>query len=249
MLSSADVKELAWWFDEPPPTYMAGRLLAQSYEPGGGVEYDPTTDTRLERMLFAAMSFSHSKWMRIYRILAELLPSHRDVLRRAYGPRPKDALSDKLFRFPEVAIVTHTALAMAVHAKRSAEQQRLIAIAKESARRDGCSLLETSERVDRIVQDLQEHHTRVEVSYVEVRRFLTREVKSGKDTVLTKVRSEMQGLVNAAGDEYRAARARIKATHRELQSAHRRARIALLDEHLGRLRRKEAARFEARLRS
>lgn len=58
MLTNADVQELTWWFGVPPPVYAAGRLAAQTYDPKGSGTYDPTTDTRLENLVQAAVTSS-----------------------------------------------------------------------------------------------------------------------------------------------------------------------------------------------
>jgi hypothetical protein len=253
MLTNADVQELTWWFGTPAPVYAAGRLAAQTYDPKSSGGYDPTTDTRLENLVQAAVTSSQSEWSRVKRILDDLTPAHRDILRRAFGPLPAHALPVRSFRYPEVAIVTPTALARAAELATHDEHVRLLEVAEHAARVAGYSPMTVAIRVletDRhvlvrgivVTDDMRRCSTR---------RLLERASKSSSasDTeLLVSVKLEMQRLVDEAGDAYRRTRADLGATRRAEKAERRRAAEALLDEQLGKKRRKEAERFEARLR-
>lgn len=255
MLSTADTQELTWWFDSPAPAQEAGRVVAQTYDPRGSGTYDPTTDYRLEHMVSAALARHQSEWSRVRRAFDRLLEApdgrvHFEVLRRAFAPLPAHALSEKAFRWPEVAVVTHAALERAGVAAIEAEHVRLLDVAHRGALLDRCSPMSIACRVLEADRRLLAHGFIVTEDMVRaaVRRLLERAVKNLEVDVLDAVRAEMQRLVEAAGDAYRAARSDAGATKRAERAERKRANEAALDEALGKKRRKEAERFAAKIR-
>lgn len=247
MLTSHDVNELSWWFSEPAPVYAAGRLGAQSYDPRGSDVYDPTTDYRLEGMVTAALRSHRSEWSRVKRILDALTPAHREILRRAFSPLPALALSG--FRFPEVAVVTQAAVARAGELAMQEEHTRLLEVAARDAQCNACSPMTIAIRVLEADRRVLEHGILVTEDMVRttLRRMLERAVKNDDTDTLLPVRLEMQRLVDEAGDAYRAARAATGATRKQDKAAQRKKAEQYLDEQLGKKRRKETARFEAKL--
>lgn len=247
MLTSADTQELTWWFANPAPVYVAGGVAAQTYEPRGSGVYDPTTDMRLVGMLVAASHVRQSEWSRVAIIMDGLGAATVDVLRRAFGPLPSDALSTKSFRYPAVAVITRPALERARTVAREDEHRRLLEVAQLDAMRDGCSPMSVAMRVlntDRCVRAVVTD----DMVRRAARRTLERALKADDVELLVAVKLEMQRLVDEAGDAYRAARSSHGATKRQAKAAQRKANEALLDEQLGKKRRKESERFEARLR-
>lgn len=249
MLTSTDVQELTWWFAEPAPTYVAGRLAAQSYDPRGS-GFDLFTSTRLESMLQQAKTRGQSEWARIRRILDGVGALHADVLRRAFGPRPANALPERHFRYPEVVVVTDVVLRAAREGALRDEHMRLLAVSELAARRDGCSPMSTAVRVLETDRHIIAKGIVVTEAVVRAaaRQMLERAVKLDLTELLVPAKQEMQRLVDAAGDAYRRVRAELGATKRADRAAQRRVREAYLDEQLGKKRKRESDRFEAALR-
>lgn len=258
-LTNVDVQELSWWFATPPPASEAGRLAAQTYDPRTGGAYDRTTDMRLENLVQTAVSKSQSDWSRVKRTLdrvAELRNGRSivEILRRAFAPLPSRAFSTDDFRFPEVAIITPALLSHAAAVARADEHVRLLEVTQLDAVRDGCSPMTIACRVwesDRrvLAQGIVVSDDMVRRS---ARRALERTVvkKPGREELALRVavKLEMQQLVDVSGDAYRRARAELGATRRADRAAQRREAAAFLDEQLGKNRKREVDRIEAKLR-
>ena len=253
-LTNADVQELTWWFAASPPASVAGRLVAQSY--GGSVigPYDRTTDFRLEHMVQVALSRAQSEWMRVHNVLDHVCskPHGREVfeiLRRAFGPLPADALPVKSFAFPEVAVVTTTALRRGTELATREEHVRLLEVALAASKARGGSPMTIATRV--VATDMLLDRDRFPVPtwlvHATIRKMLERAMKTD-DELVTAVKLEMHGLVARAGDAYRTARTELGATRREAKAARRKENERLFDDLMGRRKRKEAARFQAKLR-
>ncbi len=259
-LTNADINELTYWYSTPTPAYVAGHLAAQSYEPGGGT-YDRTTDLRLEKLVQAGISRAQSEWTRIKKVIdtvadGENGPLHVEILRRAFGPTHGNPLPTKEFHYPEVAIVTPTALRVGRELARQEEHVRLVAVAITDAMRDGVSPMTVAMRALQTDAYVSTHGFAVTQWMVE-NTILCRlvEATAGKAKATAEnvafsadVRAEMHELVATAGDAYRRARKQLGASRREAKAEARKKNEALLDEMLGKKRAKEAAKFAAKLK-
>ena len=255
-LTNADIQELTWWFSSPEAGVISGTVQAQTYEPRGGGGYDPYTDERLANLVGAAVKRHLGEWARVKRGLDHLCErangrAHFETLRRACGPRPSYALPESEFRWPEVAVVVPAALERGHELAHEAELEHLVEVTYNDARMSGCSSITTAMRVYERERRVLTHGLRIDGGTVRsmARRAIERALRSKDDEAfVTQVKEQMFAMVDVAGEAYRAARADISATKRADKARRRAESEALLDELLGKKRRRESARFEAKLR-
>ncbi|MGE0792469.1 MAG: hypothetical protein AB7S26_42735 [Sandaracinaceae bacterium] len=245
-LANADVQELTWFFATPCPA-VARDLAAQSYEPRGSGSYDPFADDRLARLVLEARDPRTTQWGRIASILSSLETATRDVLAEAFGP---DAESDGVFAFPRVAALCPAALQRGRELAREQEHHRLLERAYQAARHHGAGPVDCAARV--LILDAQlEARGGPPVVDDAIRDgvWLALQRASRDAEFAAKVNTETQEAVQAALDSYQRRRAELGATRREVAREQERRRTAALDELLGKKRKREAARFDARLRA
>lgn len=222
--------ELAEYFSNPLGGHGPG-VSAQSYDPHGG-GFDPATDMRLVNLLRTARGQGRSNWGRIKRIVDELPPAVVATLRLALthhayvGARLPEAL--RLGR----AVAEGETIA-----------NELVAV-ERVARLRGLSGMAVAQRV-----------LEVEADYRSGRRSLRLDPRTVEATTLSSilhgvidVRDATDAVIDQAVDAYVAARAAVGGMKRSHKARLRREREALLDEMLGKVRAKEARRFERRLR-
>jgi len=232
-LTAAIYDELTAYFTAPA-TAPTG-IGAQTYEPHASVAYSPVTDTRLVRLVHVSRSIGTTAWARVQRVVDELPAAQVEVLRLACAA-PSEG-------YPLVAARLPSALAQGrVLAESMAVELRLEA-AYNAARRDGASGMVVACRVLERERELRLRAVRV--SEADVRDATLRAVLHD----VIDVADEANAVVDQAVDAYVAARERTRATKRAFRADVAKARVALLDELLGKKRRKATARFEARLRT
>lgn len=202
-------------------------IVAQSYEPRGS-GYDPATDARLARLVLRRRT--NQDWARVRRVIDELAAPVVEVLR--------------------LAVVGGGVLAVAACLPSALAQGRELAIAQVREReldfvfavavKRGLSPMTCAMRV--LEADVRIRN--VHVTPREIERATELAVRHGQ----IDVEDEATAVVDQAVDAYVAARDALKATKRAAKAERERERQALLDEALGKKRRKERERFEAKLR-
>lgn len=246
-LTTTDMQELRWWFAEPPPESVTGRIIAQSYDPKGSGVYDPSTDYTLETIIERAKDRGASEWRRIRGILdAVVVVGGRELvddLRRAFGAR---TALDAVIEYPEVAIGTPTMLDRASSVARDMERERLLKVAQTSAARSRCSPMTIAIRVLETDAHLTTYGFVVDDQTL--RNAAERVLRSAEAEFLAAVKAETTAIVDRAGAAYREARRAIGASKHaakvEREQANERYHEELRNERAA----KSARRFEDRLR-
>lgn len=264
-LTSADMQELRWWFNEPPPASETGHIVAQTYEPRGSGVYDPTTDYRLETMVGRALARARNEWQRIKSILDRVgeQPGGRaqvDTLRAAFAPAAPPGLS--ALTHPELALGTKVVRERAKVAAVAAERQRLLELAYAGALRDRVSPMTVAVRVLELDQQLAAggvalppgaHRDAAE-------HLLERALAAPSDDKLpaaqkarhaafvSEVEAETQATLERAGGAYRRARTELGATKKAAREERERQNAQLLEDVLDGQARRAALRFEEKLR-
>lgn len=204
-------------------------IVAQSYAPHAG-SYDPSTDTRLERLLAQAQS---PVVKRVAAVMATLPPATVLALRLAVHA-PTDGFPAVAARLP--AAIAH-GRAMAEAEAREAMLGGVLAVAR--ARGDSpmaCAV--------RVLEADADPLRPVHVSPRAVQLATEAIVRHG----LLDVREEAEAVVDHAVDAYLAASRAIQDEQRAIRERRRAEAEAVLEDLLGRQTAKARARFERKLR-
>lgn len=204
-------------------------IVAQSYAPHGG-SYDPSTDTRLERLLSQASSPVVRRVADIVALLPEVTVR---VLRWAVHA-PQDGFPAVACRLPSAIAV---GAAMAHDEARAAMLEGVLGV----ARARGLSPMACAAHVLEVDADPLR---RVFVSPRAVELATQAAVRHG----LVDVRDEATAVVGRAVDAYLAASARLRGERQAARDQRRAEAAAAVDEALGRRDEVARARFERRLR-
>lgn len=202
-------------------------IRAQSYEPHG-TGYDPATDARLARLVLRRRT--NQEWARVRRVIDELAAPVVEVLRLVVAGGGVLAVAARL----PSALAQGRELAIAQARERELDLVYTIAVQR------GLSPMTCAMRV--LEADARIRNVHVTSREVELTTALA--VRHGQ----IDVDDEANAVVDQAVDAYVTARERLKATKRAVKAERERERQALLDEALGKRRRKERERFEAKLR-
>lgn len=228
-LTHGDIQELTAFFSS---TLTAGMrisaLAAQSYEPRGQ-GYQPTTDIRLATLVIRGVRSGRGDWAQMKRVIDELPEAHVEILHLACGGREQ--------------IACRTPAAMAVGRRLAEENARMyeLGFVLDDARREGCSGIAVAMRVLEADRRLRPRP----IYLHDVLMQASRAIAEG----LVDVDAETDAVIDAAADAYHAARTLVFTGKRQRQLREEKRRQVVLDLELGKIRAKEAARFERRLRN
>lgn len=234
-LTEGILEELREYFS----SWMGGDqdVAAQGYE-FGGHEYDPATDKRLARLVLHRCI--NPEWARVRRIIDEMTAPTVEVLRLAVANASKG--------YPLVACLLPSALAQGRALALAAARENALDLELRIARRLRLSPMACAMRVLAMDAEFQTGRRRLQVTSAEVRRATELGVTHGDIDVA----DESTGIVNAAVDQYTDARERLDATRRAMKARRAAENERLLEEALGKVRRRRERReresYERRIR-
>ncbi len=199
-------------------------LAAQSYEPGG-TGYDPATNSRLASLVMHRRV--NPEWARVRRVIDELTAPIVEVLRLAVSSSG-DRFIAVACRLPSAKVLGRE-LALAGARERELDAVRLV------HRRRGDSPMTCAMRVLEVEAEFANGRRRPHVSPWEIDHVTALGVTHGD----IDVDDEAEAVVDAAVDAYVAARDALRATKRGDKARRRAEAERVLDELLGKTRRKK----------